>query len=177
MSIMKYHIWTSAFILCVLSTPSWAETAAALVQKGEAALAAHDAATAMKYFDQALELEPSNGEAAFERAKMRLRIHDAKGAIADFTTATLADPKNAAAFDGRGETKIKLQQPDPKGAFEDFQLAVDATPNKPEPLLVRASYFVQFGNMAGAIADLKKARELADGPMVEAIDKMLERLK
>lgn len=177
MSNMKCGIWVSVVMLCGFAAPSWAETAAEVVEKGEAALAAHDAATAMKDFDQALELEPDNGLAAFERAKIRLKIRDTKGAIADFTTAILANPKNAAAFDGRGETKMKLQQPDPKGAFEDFQLAIEATPDKPEPLLVRASYFVQFGNVVGAIADLKKARELAGGPTAEAIDKMLERLK
>jgi Tfp pilus assembly protein PilF len=161
----------------MLATPSWAETSADLVQKGEAALATHDAVTATKSFDQALELDPNYGVAAFDRAKMRLKIGDTRGAIADFTTATIADPKNAAAFDGRGETKMKLKQPDPKGAFEDFQLGIDAAPDKPEPLLVRASYFMQFGNIVGAKADLEKARSLATGLTADAIDKILERLK
>ena len=174
---MRFGILIFSVSLCAFTNQSCAETATDLIQKGEAALAAHDAATALKSFDQALELEPQNAVAAFDRAKIRLRIKDTRGAIADFTTAVIADPKNAAAYDGRGETKLKLQQPDPKGAFEDFQLGIDATPDKPDPLLVRASYFMQFGNVAGALADLKKARILATGPIAEAIDKMLARLK
>ena len=174
---MRFGILIFSVSLCVFNNQSCAETAADLIQKGEAALAAHDAATALKSFDQALDLEPKNALAAFDLAKIRLRIKDTRGAIADFTTAVIADPKNAAAYDGRGETKLKLQQPDPKGAFEDFQRGIDAMPDKPEPLLVHASYFMQFGNVAGALADLKKARILATGPIAEAIDKMLARLK
>jgi tetratricopeptide (TPR) repeat protein len=172
---MRFGILVCWFCLAFVS-PAWAETAAGLVLKGEAALSAHDAATAMKDFDQALELDPKNGQAAFNRAKMRLIMGETAGAIADFTTAAIADPKNAAAFDGRGEAKLKLKQPDPKGAFADFQSAIDATPDKPDPLVVRASYFFQFRNVAGAKADLEKARTLASGATAEAIDKMLARL-
>jgi len=174
---MRLIFLAFAFLTCSFATPSWSETAVELIQKGEAALASHDAATAMQSFDKALELDPNNGAAAFDRAKIRLKIGDTKGAIADFTTAIIADPKNAAAFDGRGQTKLKLKQPDAKGAFEDFQLGIEAAPQKPEPLLVRASYFIQLGNIAGAKADLEKARPLADAQTAVVITQMLERLK
>lgn len=174
---MWSRFWNTVLLFWILATPSLAETAADYVQKGEAALAAHDAATAMQSFDKALELDPKNGAAAFDRAKMLLKIGEAKDAIADFTVAIIANQKNAAAFDGRGEAKLKLKQPDTKGAFEDFQLAIDTVSDKPEPFLVRASYFVQFGNMAGAKADLEKALPLADSKTADAITQMLERLK
>lgn len=174
---MRLRLWIGCFFLCSFALHSLAETSTDLVQKGEAALAAHDAATAMQSFDKALELDPKNGFAAFDRAKMLLKINEATGAISDFTVAIIADPNNAAAFDGRGEAKMKLNEPDAKGAFEDFQSGIDAAPDKPEPLLVRASYFVQVGNLAGAKADLEKARTLADGPTADAIAHMLARLK
>jgi Tfp pilus assembly protein PilF len=173
---MQLRLLILVFLLGSSALPAWAETASALVQKGEAALAAHDAATAMESFDKALELDPKNGIASFERAKILLKINEAKGAIADFTLAIIADPKNAAAYDGRGEAKMKLKQPDVNGALEDFQLGIDAAPEKPDPLLVRASYFVQLGNLAGARQDLEKARALADGKLAEAITKMLGHL-
>jgi Tfp pilus assembly protein PilF len=174
---MRTHVFVSLFLCSLLATPSFAETAAELVQKGEAALAQHDAATAMQNFDKAMELDPQNGPAAFNRAKIRLKIGELPGAISDFTIAIIADPKNAAAYDGRGQTKLKLKQPDPKGAFEDFQLGINAAPDRAEPLLVRASYFIQFGNFAGAKADLEKALPLADEKTAEGITRMLARLK
>ncbi len=174
---MLSRLWVSVLFFWIFTTPSLAETAADYLQKGEAALAAHDAAAAMQSFDKALELDPKNGAAAFDRGKMLLKIGETTSAISDFTVAIIADPKNAAALDGRGEAKMKLKQPDAKGAFEDFQLGIDAAPDKPDPLLVRASYFVEFGNMAGARTDLEKARSLADDQTAAVISQMLTRLK
>jgi Tfp pilus assembly protein PilF len=173
---MRSRWWICGFLVWILAQPCQAESAADLVRKGEAALAAHDAATAMKNFDAALEIDPKNGVASFERAKMLLKLDEAKGAISDFTVAIVSDSKNAAAFDGRGEAKMKLKQPDAKGAFEDFQQAIDAAPDKPEPLLIRASYLVQIGDLSAARLDLEKARPLADGQTADAITKMLGRL-
>lgn len=154
-----------------------AETATGYVQKGETALAARDAASAMQAFDKALELDPQNGTAAFERGKMKLKIGEAKGAVADFTVAILANAVNVEAYLGRGEAKMKLQPPDSKGALDDFQLAVAAAPQRPEPLLVRASYLMQMGDMRGAKADLESALPMTEGQAADSIHQILERLK
>ncbi len=173
---MRFLYLVGAAIAYLSASQSWAETAGEFVQKGETALAAHDAATAMQSFDKALELDPDNGTAAFDRAKMLLKVGEARQAISDFTIAIVSDPRNAAALDGRGQAKMTLKEPEIKSAFEDFDLAIEANAGKPEPLLVRASYLVQFGKLAQAKADLEKARTLADEKTAASISQMLARL-
>ncbi len=174
---MRLRLAFSALVICLLAIEGHAETASDLVQKGEAALANHDAAAAMQNFDKALEMDPNNGAAAFDRAKMLLKVGEARQAIADFTISIVADPKNAAALDGRGQAKMALKQPEVKSAFEDFTQAIATSPDKPEPLLVRASYLVQFGKLAEAKEDLEKARSLADEKTAAAISQMLARMQ
>ena len=145
------------------------------MQKGETALSLHDGVAAMESFDKALELDPTNGPAAFDRAKMLMKVGEQRAAIADFTIAIIGDPKNAAAFDGRGEAKMKLPEPDTSGAFEDFQSGINLPLTGLEPLLVRASYYLQVGNVAAAVKDMENARKLADPQTADAITKMLDK--
>ncbi len=72
---------------------------------------------------------------------------------------------------------MKLPEPDASGAFEDFRSGIDSAPDRPEPLLVRASYYLQIGNVAEAVKDMENARKLADPQTADEITKMLDKFK
>ena len=85
------------FIAAILCLPStlWAATSDDLVKQGEAALAAKDVAGAMKAFDAAIDSDPKNARANYDRGRINLVLHKNKNAVADFTSAIIADPTMA----------------------------------------------------------------------------------
>lgn len=145
------------------------------VKQGEAALVAKDIAAAMKAFDAALEADPSNAKAAYDRGRINLVLHKNSQAIADFTSAVLSNPKLGVAFSARGEAKIILK--DEKGGFADFDAGVAASPNEPEVYILRATYLMRKGDAAAAKADLIMAKTFATGVMAQMLDAMVARIQ
>ena len=146
-----------------------------LVKQGETALAAKDVAGAMKAFDAALEADPKNAKAAYDRGRINLVLHKNSNAVADFTTAVLADPTLGVAYSARGETKIILK--DEKGGFADLDAAIVASPKEPEVYILRATYLMRKGNASGAKADLISAKSFATGDMAKMLDAMIARIQ
>ena len=93
-----------------MATTAWATTVDEFVQQGEAAIASRDIASAMKAFDAALEADPRNAKAAYNRGRINLVLHKNAAAVADFTTAILADPKMGIAYSARAEAKLSLKE-------------------------------------------------------------------
>jgi len=79
------------------------------------------------------------------------------------------------ALAARGEAQMLLKNPD--AAFKDFEAAVVASPAVAEVFIVRATYRLQIGNMAGAKADLQAALAVADDQQQPILEKMLARMK
>jgi tetratricopeptide (TPR) repeat protein len=168
-------IFLAALVLTLSCAPAFATPSDDLVKQGEAALAAKDVAGALKAFDAALEADPSNAKAAYNRGRMNLVLHKNAQAVADFTSAVLSDPKLGVAYSGRGEAKIILK--DEKGAFADFDAGIAASPNEPEVYILRATYLMRMGKASAAKADLLSAKTFAKGDMAKMLDKMIARIE
>jgi tetratricopeptide (TPR) repeat protein len=168
-------VFLAALVLTLSCAPALATPSDDLVKQGEVALAAKDVAGALKAFDAALEADPSNAKAAYNRGRMNLVLHKNAQAVADFTSAVLSDPKLGVAFSARGEVKIILE--DEKGAFADFDAGVAASPNEPEVYILRATYLMRVGKALAAKADLVSAKTFAKGDMAKMLDKMIARIE
>ena len=168
--------WISISLAVFLATsPVLATPADDLVQQGEAALAAKDVEGAIKALDSALEVDPKNAKAAYDRGRINLVLHKHTAAVADFTSAILADPTMGVAYSARAEAKIILK--DEKSGFEDLDAGVAASPKVPEVFILRATYRMQKGDLSGARADLESARGVADSDTAKMLDAMIAKLR
>ena len=68
-----------------------------------------DVVKAMEAFTAALEADPRNVAAAYERGRLLLVIGEPRNAVADFTTAILGDPAFGRAYVGRAQAKLALK--------------------------------------------------------------------
>jgi tetratricopeptide (TPR) repeat protein len=173
---LKQMKWIALAILtCLAISPVQATPSDELVKQGEAALAAKDIAGAMKAFDAALEADPYNAKAAYDRGRINLVLHKNAQAVADFTSAVLSDPKLGVAYSARAEAKIILK--DLKGAFADFDAGIAASPKEPEVYILRATYLMRMGKASAAKADLVSAKSFATGDMAKMLDAMIARIQ
>ena len=166
--------WVAFCVLLAISSAQ-ATPADDLVRQGEAALAAKDVASALKAFDAALDSDPRNAKAAYDRGRINLVLHKNAQAVADFTSAVLSDPTLGVAYSARGEAKIILK--DEKGGFADVDAAIVASPKEPEVYILRATYLMRRGNASGAKADLITAKSIATGDMAKMLDAMIARIQ
>lgn len=164
-----------SFGLCLSLSSASATPADDLVKQGEAALAAKDVAGALKAFDAALDADPKNARAAYDRGRINLVLHKNTNAVADFTTAILAEPTMGVAYSARAEAKIIMK--DEKSGFEDLDAGVKASPKNPEVYIMRATYRMRKGDVAGTKSDLQMARTVADGDMAKMLDVMLSKMQ
>lgn len=146
-----------------------------LLAKGRAALEQRDIVAAMKAYDKALDLDPANAEAAYERGRMLLAVGEPQNAIADFTAAILSRPDFGRAYVGRAEAKAGLK--DARGAIDDFNQAIAVSPRDFEVHVSRAAFRLKIGNIAGAKADLMNALKFADEGNAAKIQAALDKLK
>ena len=154
---------------------AFAATSDDLVKQGEASLAAKDVAGALKAFDAALDADPKNAKAAYDRGRINLVLHKNTNAIADFTSAILSDPSLGVAYAARAEAKFILK--DEKGGFEDLDAGIKASPKVPEVFILRATYRMRKGDFSGAKTDLQSARLVAEGDMAKMLDAMIAKIQ
>src|SRR4029077_19634179 len=83
---------------------------------------------------------------------------DADGALADYNRAIELDPKNASAFNNRGN--IKKAEGDLDGAIADFNSAIESNDKLAIAYKNRGEAKEAKGDAAGAREDLKHAGEL-----------------
>src|SRR5437870_10728144 len=67
---------------------------------------------ALADFNRAIELDPKNAAAYYNRASAKMLKQDAAGAIADYTRVIELDPKNVGAYNNRGILKARNNDPD-----------------------------------------------------------------
>lgn len=164
-----------ALLLAFALVPAaWAGPAEDSTAQGRAALAARDAVKAMEAFTAALEADPRNVEAAYERGRLLLVIGEPGNAVADFTTAILGDPAFGRAYVGRAQAKLVLK--DAKSAIADFDEAISVAPGDYEVHVARAAFRIRIGNLPGARTDLENAKAVADAATAAKIDETLKKL-
>lgn len=169
---MKY---IPALLLSLVLVPAaWAGPVEDNIAKGHAALAARDPVKAMEAFTAALEADPRNVQAAYERGRLLLVIGQPQYAIADFTTVVVVDPAFGRAYAGRGQAKAMLNNA--KSATVDFDKAIAVSPKDVEVYVARAAFRARTGDFPGARADLENAKALADAATAGKIGEMLKTL-
>ena len=80
-----------------------------------------DKAGAIKYYTQAITINPQDAEAYYNRGLAKSESGDKAGAIADFTQAITINPQLAEAYSNRGIAKY--ESGDKAGAIKDLETA------------------------------------------------------
>ena len=89
----------------------------------------------------------------------KMAKHDWGGAITDYTKAIELDPKDAVAFNNRGEAKI-VKGDGVDGAIADYSKAIELDPKYPNAYYSRGKVKMAKRDWDGAIADFTKVIEL-----------------
>ncbi len=110
---------------------SLSDTLRSLKQKPEDASERHSQKappieTSLKNYTQAIQANPRNAQAYFQRAQCRALIGDLKGAIADYTRTLELNPHHTAAYYRRGQSRAALGALD--DARQDFNQAIRQRP-------------------------------------------------
>ena len=114
-----------------------------------------DFKSAIKDFNEVLQINPTFIEAYCNRGIARAELGDYKGAMADFDSALSLNPAHADAYDKRGT--VRAQMGDQKGALVDFDQALQREPNLVDAYYNRGLAHTQLGNFQEAIADYNQA--------------------
>lgn len=107
-------------------------------------------------FDQALEVDPEQIDALYERGLLNFAEGFIPEAIWDFDQALTFSPRAANVYYARGLALQSLERHDQ--AVDDFSQALVLQPDTPSFLLARASSLILLGNRSDASADLVRAR-------------------
>jgi len=118
-------------------------------------LHARHAPDAPKYYELALELDPTNADPLFELAKYYEELGNAKEATATYKRCVETDPGYAPAYIALGKQETARRQW--KAGLSFFNLAARARPNEAEAYYYRGQCYEQLGNQAAAADDYRKA--------------------
>lgn len=105
--------------------------------------------------NQAIALDPQDGEAYGDRGYIKAESGNFQGAIADYNQAILLDPQNAQAYNDRGVVKLDLG--DMQGAIADYNRAIAINPSLHQAYTNRGDAKSKSGDKRGAIADYGQA--------------------
>jgi tetratricopeptide (TPR) repeat protein len=128
---------------------------------GLAATRRQDYEKAIENLNEAIRLDPDNGQAHHERAKVWHHKRELNEAIEDFNTVIRLDPKNGEAFRGRG--MVWNQTPQLTGienAIQDFTEAIRLNREDHEAYLRRGDSWMSEGDYDRAIRDFDEAIRL-----------------
>ncbi|MFW5887046.1 MAG: tetratricopeptide repeat protein [Bacteroidota bacterium] len=129
-----------------------------LIEKGVEKDAMEDFEEAVEIFTEAIELEPMNPVAYDKRAVTYLKLNKYSKALKDINTAIEKDPTYAVAYNHRGLTNFYMNKS--ILALQDFDTAIQLDPKFGRAYFNRALVKLEFGDVEGAYADLKKAGSL-----------------
>lgn len=129
----------------------------------------------MASFNEAVELDPTNADAAFERGRVLALIGEPKAAIIDFTAAIVARPGFGRAYAERGAAKFMIDAKEE--AFADFGNAILQTPKDHVVYVMRATHWLKMRRPDYARLDLETAAGLADEKTAANLRRFVEKLK
>lgn len=110
---------------------------------------------APKYYELALELDPTNADPLFELAKYYEALGKVKEATATYKRCVETDPGYAPAYIALGKQETARQQW--KAGLSYFNLAARARPNEAEAYYYRGGCYERLGNKTAAADDYRKA--------------------
>jgi tetratricopeptide (TPR) repeat protein len=109
-------------------------------------------------FTRAIELDPKDDAAYYNRAQAKRLKKDAAGAIADYTRAIELGSTNPAAYNNRGNARAENNDRD--GAIADYTRAIELKPDYARAYYNRAAVKKEKGDAPGAAGDFKTAAKL-----------------
>jgi tetratricopeptide (TPR) repeat protein len=151
----------------------------------EAALVSRDLAfdqkkdwdKALADLSKAVELDPKDANAFYNRGVVYEHRGDGELAITDYTKAIALNPKDPDAHFGRGN--VYYYSDDFDNALKDYEMAIKLNPKHGTAILGRGLTYEQLGKPDKAEADFKKAIALSDdeevvGDATEALKRLTE---
>ncbi|HEY3860629.1 MAG TPA: TonB-dependent receptor [Verrucomicrobiae bacterium] len=138
--------------------------AQALALKGFLLAARNQTREATGWFDQALAVDSSLGNAWLGRGLARIRLGDGKGGREDLLVAAALEPQRAELRSYLGKAFASGQ--DYRRANKELQLAKDLDPNDPTAWLYSALLNQLDNNINDAVRDLEKSEALNDNRRV-----------
>ena len=167
----KHLRWlASAPIVLSLVTTSACEprqqTAEELLSRGIIQTQRGQLDKALKSYDQAVELSPSDTTALVNRGLVKDEIGDYEGAITDYSRAIELDPALTEAYYNRANTRHNQEQY--ALAIEDYSQAIIQSPEFAYGYVNRAINHELLGDVEQAISDLDQAIELFKASGAEA---------
>ena len=109
-------------------------------------------------FDKAIDIDPDDASAYYNRAISKDNLENYQGAIEDYTKAIEIDPSADDRYHDRALSKTELG--DYQGAIEDFSISIEMDPKSVYAYLCRAEIKRELKDYQGAIEDLKKIKEI-----------------
>ncbi len=113
---------------------------------------------ALKDFNRAIEIDPTNARAYQNRGNYYFRSKRYDAAIANYDKAIQSDPSYDRAFVNRGLAFLQLKNY--TSAIENFDAALELNPQSAPAYNNRGAAYQQSGDRARAIEDYKKALAL-----------------
>lgn len=116
-----------SFILLLITSCSFAQSAHELTQKGMNLYEKQEYMEAILNLNKALELDPKYSQAYYVRGNIKATFEDFHGAMKDYNTAIENNAKFPDALYARGNVKMSLQ--DYYGAISDYTAAITINEN------------------------------------------------
>ncbi len=113
---------------------------------------------ALHDYNKAIEINPANEKAYYNRGITKYALQDYDGAIEDYTKAIELNPKNENTYNNRGSAKSKLQNY--TGALDDFNKSIIINPGNAHSYFNRGNLKHGRKDYRGAFIDYNKAIEI-----------------
>ena len=124
----------------------------------EQKLSSNNFTGALEDYNKAIDINPLNEKAYYNRGITKYALQDYDGAIEDYTKAIKLNAKNENTFNNRGSAKSKLQNY--SGALDDFERSIKINPNNPHSYFNRGNLKYGRKDYRGAFIDYNKAIQL-----------------
>jgi len=127
-------------------------------------------------FDKAIELNPDNADAYFNRGDAYDEIGEYEKAIADYSKAIELKPGDALAYFNRGNAYGEIREYGK--AIADYSRVIELNPGDADTYYNRGLACQEKGELAKAASDLEKCIELsADSELAKAAQQALRKIE
>lgn len=150
-------------LFCLVSltvTGTHAQSAADLVAKGLQKLEMGHNEEALKYYNQAIQNDPTYMDAYVKRAFVHSIMKDYTSAIADYDAIIASNPNLPHTYVSRGSAYNKLEKYEE--ALKDFNKALELDPGNAEAYNNRGWSKKGLGDKEGACSDWKASKKLGN---------------
>jgi len=144
--------------IAATAAPAFGDEELRAQQRAERGLAAFDVDERLRFYTEAIRLDPAYAAAFYSRGNARRVKGDLEGALQDYGDAIRLKPDYAEAFNNRGNTRRAVG--DFEGALQDYNEAIRLRPDDAIALNNRAALRHSQGDFEGAIKDYSESIRL-----------------